>query len=418
MSGCGCSQKTSCSCASAKSNSFSFSPLSWGAKNLTTSCASEFTVKPGSGIIVNDCGELSIDPDWLNTQIHGTQTNKILFWNLSASATLGGEIEVNLSGGPVNSSALLKLVSGTYAKEYTLATNAAGNIASKLIPVQGPSGNYIVTIAAAGYSSNPGALPLVVGTPATVTDCSGSVVIEPFVSYPSVGTGNQVILTLKLTNTNKNAITLNMPALVLPDGLTSTSPVAIAAEIAGDASTSVGFTLVASNLTEVDVTKVITIPSGAGSYSCGGQNYSAGGGSATLVIKKAIAAPAGLQLTGIQFDRSVYYSGQPISITLGIKNTGSATLTDVKMAPILIADGATIVATDPNVLNLPPTPIAGGTTFNLVVSTVLTSATAASGVSVNRTITIPTGAITATYNGATITNSNSLSLSYTIAGSN
>lgn len=159
--------------------------------------------------------------------------------------------------------------------------------------------------------------------------CSGEVIITPSFGKSSVTPGNSVTLKLAIANRTPHAQTVSMPALQLPAGITSPTPIELTNEVVQPFAIRSLFFQVTITGSESSQ-KSIVIPSDSATYICDGLQYYALGGAANIQLQ-APDAVCGLVADYIMFTPSTVASGALTKLKLRLRNSGESAASAVNL---------------------------------------------------------------------------------------
>lgn len=280
-------------------------------------------IAEGSALFIDECGKLDVKIDCCDDCKFTWQVNP-------ANASVGSYVQFTAAGLRSKQKVSVVFQNGQYYKDYTFQADSSGIVSNESILLVGPPGMYVVRPTAENCTPDPFSSAISVSANVQ-TACSGNVTITPSFSKMVVTEGGQVNLVLKVQNTNNNAVTVNMSQITLPANLTTTTPVLLQNEVVPANSYILKtWTLDATNPNLTDSVQSLLIPSGAGSYVCGNDQYNAGGGTASTTVTKTPAPACGLVIQSFTAVPSSITSGQSATLKLVLKNTGTTLLTNIQ----------------------------------------------------------------------------------------
>lgn len=151
-------------------------------------------------------------------------------------------------------------------------------------------------------------------------ECSGAVTITPKFVQPTVPSGTSIVLEIRVKNNNASPVKFSLAPLSLPTGLSGTVSI-VETVIQGKTEIVRTFTLSANPVAE-DTPVVLAIPYGAGTYQCGGVQFSASAAQ-DLVTVLPTGSGCDVRIESFYFTPAVAANGGSTNLVLIIKNYGT-----------------------------------------------------------------------------------------------
>lgn len=250
--------------------------------------------------------------------------------------------------GPNNTQTVVSLS----ADNTGTVSAAAGSVI-----MDGPEGNYEAVLLVAGCKLDPESVGFQVVNFAAQQACQGYVTVTPQFSNSSFANGGTGSLLIALSNSNAGTVTVTLPQITLPAGLSSSLQIGGTQHVLNGGETkTLSYVVSAANTGTSDLTATLNIAAGAATYLCGGQVRSAGGGQASVAITPPPLPACQLQLISLVSDKSSASSGSPVTLTAILKNGGQNVITGINgsvnvggsgiattpITPQLVANGLTL----------------------------------------------------------------------------
>jgi hypothetical protein len=309
---------------------------------LNPTCAYNWSITPiqaASGGIVTFSG-MNFPPNLhFNVKVVGPQAD--YYWPITSDST-----------GTVLATMAIGLLAGSYQFTPEVA-NCTGR----------PKRNSI-TVVASGPIDNSGPC-----------SCLGTVSISPTIVNPTIYSGTKIAVVLIVRNTNSCPATdVTLPAIVLPDGLTSSVPLALTGiSVPPNSSRTFTYELNAINASDADKQVALIVPPSSATYKCGGVSFFAGGGSSYGSIKSTVTGNCALAISQFSVTPAAITVGATVSYTLKVKNTGTNKIVNLNMASLSLASSIVTI-----------TPVA-----NLAISNINLDAGAEHTVTIGGVVTAP-----------------------------
>lgn len=362
-----------------------------------------------SGLYINSCGELD-----LHSHSGGNSSNTTVVsgnscqyqWAISPSQVASGGLVTFTAIGLPASQAFQVLVQGNNSEFiWQLVSDAQGKVLGEQLQLPANGSIFMFKPITAGCTALPASREVVMSsTNAPVsTTCNGTVTVNPQFSLQQTPAGQSVILTLVISNTNSNPVSnVTLPTVAMPSTLTGQAVTFQQVSLAGNSQITRSYILIPSNATIDDLVATVAVPSNSGTYQCGGQTYSLGGGQTSLVIKAGIQVTCGLEIQALTLYPNPLVSGSTVTATLVLRNSGNTTITNVVLNSLLFDTPPTVTSSPVNAtMSIAGVSISAGATHTETTQFTLTKS---AGGAVVHTVTIPANAVTATCNGSLIGN--------------
>jgi hypothetical protein len=319
-----------------------------------------------------------------------------------------------LSPGGMATAMITPLPSGSPSVVNLQADNTGTVTAeSGTVLMDGPEGNYEVRVLVAGCKLGPEKVQIEVVDYAALQACNGYVTVTPTFNVSAAPNNSNVALTISLNNTNSGPVTVNLPQVVLPAGLTSTQQIGgVIKTVQGGGSEQLNYMLSATNSGQNAIAASLTIPANFASYVCNGSTFSAGGGAATVQLNPTPGPACGLVIQSFSASTSTISSGNQTSFVLVLKNTGTNPITNLSGTVPIGGNGITSSPT-PLLLAASNLTLAPGASHTLSATASFTLTDPGAGAKIVYATT-SNGVFSGTCNGTQVSNSASVSTTVTV----
>jgi hypothetical protein len=380
---------------------------------------SQLALAPNSGLYINHQGQLDYHASTGGNsgQPAVVSGNSCQYqWAISPSQVASGGLVTFTALGLPPSQAFQVLVQGNNSEFiWQLVSDAAGKILGETLQLPTNGSVFVFKPIVAGCTALPAARQVTMEACNAVaaTTCNGSVTITPQFGLQQTEAGQAVILALVISNTNSNPVSnVTLPTVTLPSTLSGQPITFSQVSIPGNSQITRSFTLIPTNATTEDLVAVIDVPSNTGTYNCGTQTYSVGGGQTSVVIKAGVRNVCGLEIQGLTLSPNPVVSGSSVTASLVVRNTGNTTITNVTLNGLLFDNPPNVTTTPANAnISFTGISIEAGATHVATAQFLLTKL---AGTTVVHTINVPANAVTATCNGGLIGNTSPYSTTVVI----
>ena len=340
----------------------------------------QLLLAPNSGLFVNVHGQLDINWAIVRKQLDNANNSEVgmetdcgrqVTWNISpAQISKGDNLTLNMAGLQPFEECKIVLTYGI-DKQYvwSVVANKMGRVeGAKLRITSDIKGTYKVAplVTCATLVPLVETFEVITGNEDVVISCDGNITIVPEFASITVADGAFGQLRLVVTSTHSSPVTsVALDWTALPDGLVATgSPNSLVefnaaktefrlnpiANFGANAQEVIVINFKATNQTFSDITGRLKIISGAGSYTCAGNIYQAGGGTATITVLAGLEEINKLTIdefsvTGLTSGAAT--AGTNLTFTLKVRNSGNTTLTNVSIGSIPLNNGNSAVVTAP-----------------------------------------------------------------------
>jgi hypothetical protein len=335
---------------------------------------------PNSGLYVNPHGQLDINwaivrgnLDKENDSEVGMETDcsRQVTWSIApAQVSQGDNLTLNMAGLKPYEDVTVVLSYGI-DKQYIweVVANRMGRVeGAKLRITTGIKGTYKVAPLTTCATMVPlvETFEVITGNEDTITICDGNVTIVPSFVSTSVEDGAIGQLKIVISSNNSSPVTnVGLDWTPFPAGTIGTTSANPFVEY-NTAATEFRINPIPSfpansqqeillnfkgvNQTFSDIVARLKLVSGAGTYSCGGNIYQAGGGSTSVTIKAGLQEVNELRIDDFSVTGLIsgaVTAGTNLTFSLRIKNTGNTTITTINVGPIPLNNGNSAVTTNP-----------------------------------------------------------------------
>lgn len=387
-SNCGASQMHSCGCKP-KIDFWTY-PQAMG-RNETAPCPTQSN---------SDC-------DSCNDPVNPTCAYN---WSITPlQAISNGAVTFNGTNFPANGIFQVRVV-GPQADYYWPVTSDNAGVVLATMNIGYLAGSYQFTPEVSNCTGRPhrNSISVVASGPIDTSgpcSCLGMVTITPTIVNPTIYSSTQVPIVLTVKNSNSCPATdITLPALVLPAGLTSTTPIQLTGiTIPPNSSQTFTYLVNANNASTADIQAGIVVPPNVATYKCGGVSFFAGGGSSYATIKSTVTGNCSLAISQFSVAPLAVANGGPVTYTLKIKNMGTNPIVNMNLASVALASGVVSLAPAGN-LNAVGINLAAGAEHTVTVTGNVTAAPLAVGAQHAHQVLINAGAVTGTCSFGQISN--------------
>lgn len=335
---------------------------------------------PNSGLYVNSHGQLDINWATVRQQLDKqndseagmeTDCSRQVSWSISpAQISQGDNLTFSMTGLKAYEDVTVVLSYGL-DKQYVweVVADRMGRVENaKLRITTGIRGTYKVAplVSCASVAPLAETFEVVTGGEDVTVTCDGNVTMVPRFPDSFIADGAIGQLKILVTSTHSSPVAgLNLAWTKFPEGLVGVPGAnpqveynATATEFRikpipsfpANSQQEILVNFRGVNRTFDDIITQLKLVSGAGTYSCGGNVYQAGGGSASITVTAGLGEIKELTIDEFSvagLTSGAVTAGNNLTFTLKIKNTGNTTVTSINVGPIPLNNGNSAVTTNP-----------------------------------------------------------------------